>query len=164
MDSRTLAGLWTFKDTWGFPAIPPEDARLAYAKALIICAHGDNFLAPEEREWIVGYFAALGYADEHLKEIQEFNPVDDRKSLHDIVHSTAVTSHPESKMGLLFDAIRAAEADGPLDEGELAVIKYMAEELGVPAAQIDTIKEHYEMELQARQARIKACFPSGMPF
>ncbi len=44
MDAHEAGGLWLLREMWGFPAGVPEDERIDYLKAIMVCARAEGHL------------------------------------------------------------------------------------------------------------------------
>lgn len=164
MDSRQTGSAWLFKEMWGFGQTPPEAAAITFGKAILVCAHGGSGIAAAERAWVLGYFAALGYSDAVLRELEQYDPAEHADALAELINGTMVMGEPDSRLSLIYDGIRAAVADKILDDGELAAIKRLAAMIGVEAEMVDQLIDAYAAEVSAKSRRILLCFPSGVPF
>ncbi len=164
MDNPQRGAAWLIKELWGFGQVPPEDNALTFAKAILVCAYGDGGLAPEEHAWVIGYFAALGYSEAFLCELELYSPAADAQNFAALVGHLALTAQPDTRLSLIYDGIRAASADRILDEGEVAAIKRLAALIGVSEETVNDIIDAYITEANAKMARIMLCFPAGMPF
>ncbi|MFD5558601.1 TerB family tellurite resistance protein [Streptomyces sp. NPDC127068] len=154
-------GKWLFKQDWAFNTAPDFGDVRVYAKALLVVARGDGVISPEERDWVLGYIAALTGSDAQLQqELADYAADDDVVAL--VETASAVTLH--SRTPLIFDALRACDADGDLAPGEIEQIKRMASALGITEEAVDRLKEFYFEEKAARVARIAAVFPQGTPY
>ncbi|MFE0062980.1 hypothetical protein [Streptomyces sp. NPDC059003] len=164
MDSATLASqarlrgdAWLFKHDWGFDTKPSAGDFDAYMRSLLVCAKGDGAVSAEERNWVLGYCAALGGDPELIQRLETY-PADDE--LTELVLREPVVD--ASRRALVFDAIRACDADGELASGELESIREMAGLLGV-ADSVDRLHELYRQEEKARADRLAVIFPDGAP-
>ncbi|WP_208866026.1 hypothetical protein [Kitasatospora cheerisanensis] len=68
-----------------------------------------------------------------------------------------------ARVPLVFDALRACDADGVLAPGELEQIKRPAGALGVTEETVDRLREAHRQEEQAHAVPIAAVFPEGTP-
>src|SRR5215210_6979682 len=98
--SRERGNLWLFKELWGLDAVPDVADFDVFMKAVLTCANGDGQLTARERDWVVGYCAALGGPDTLLEELRAY-PADE-----DI--SELVERRPpvvQSRRALVYDAL-----------------------------------------------------------
>ena len=150
---------WHLKDDWGFTEKPDQDEYTVYMKTLLVCAKGDGVLSPEERNWVLGYCAANGGGAQLVEELAAYPADDDIREL--ITGQTPVAY--ASRRTLVYDALRASDADGVLDPRELAAIKRAATELEVPEDVVDRLYDLYKQEKAIKQARIALVWPAGVP-
>ncbi|MER6912681.1 hypothetical protein ABT354_13520 [Streptomyces sp. NPDC000594] len=154
-----LARTWLFRHEWGFNSSPGDSDILTYAKALLICARGDGVITREERDWVLGYIAAFsGDAPGLLEEIAAYPAEDD---VVELVTGSEIVDH--SRGALIFDALRACDADGALAPGEIERIKQAAGALGIGEDTVDRLRELYQEEKATRGARIALLYPGGSP-
>jgi uncharacterized membrane protein YebE (DUF533 family) len=156
--TRQQAAQWVFKETWGFERVPEPEQMELYAKALIGCANGDGHLAPEERAWVVGFGAALGFPTSFLSELERYEGAEDPAEL---LGGTEVTSSPGVRLSVIYDAVRACGADGEVSEGERETIFRMASALGVERARVDAVLAQYAKEVDVRKARLELIYGEG---
>ena len=64
---------------------------------------------------------------------------------------------------IVFEAIRAAAADGELHAEELAVINRFARALGIGAAVVTQLVDLHEEEARLMQRRIETLWPDSSP-
>ncbi|GAA2639188.1 hypothetical protein SMC26_40850 [Actinomadura fulvescens] len=161
MDTREKGALWLFRKDWSFDSKPSIDDFESYAKALMICAKGDGVIAPAEREWIVGYFAAFGCTDELARMLEEYEGDD---ALDDVLSSSDAAN--ACSRGIIHDAVRACAADGELHADELASIRTMNRLLGHPENLVDQWVQfhHDEEQMRARRASMVWPDPKDKPF
>jgi uncharacterized membrane protein YebE (DUF533 family) len=157
--SRERGNLWLFKELWGFDAVPSVADFDVFMKAVLTCANGDGQLTARERDWVVGYCAALGGPDTLLEELRAYPADEDTSQL--------VERRPpvvQSRRALVYDAIRACAADGDIREGERAVIRRLAAQIGVPEDVVQALEKIYQDERTIRQKRLDLVFPEGRPY
>jgi tellurite resistance protein len=160
MDAAAFAGLaprWEFRQHWNFGQVPPRLAVNDYMKALLICAKGDGEISAPEREWVVGYSAVMGGGQELAEELAVYQGEDDLAEL--VSREPSVNA---SRGALVYDALRACDADGELAPGELESIRRMAHALGVPEV-VDPLHEAYRAEKENRRYRLALTHPAGTP-
>ncbi|MGW2157956.1 hypothetical protein [Nonomuraea sp. NPDC001699] len=58
---QQLGGNWLLKAEADYDSAPSGTDYTAYAKAVMVCAKGDGEISAPERDWILGFFAALGF-------------------------------------------------------------------------------------------------------
>ena len=150
--------LWAFKQRTSFSTIPTTDDFDGYSKAILVCANGDGKLAPLERDWVLGYFAAFGAPDSVLEEIKSYKADEDIEKLITITPATNA-----SRRFLVYDAIHACSADGQYSDPERAMVIRMAAKLGVPEDVVREIEEICIEEARLREKRLKLMYPEGAP-
>ncbi|NML52455.1 hypothetical protein HHL19_18555 [Streptomyces sp. R302] len=154
-------GMWLFRQDWTFTTVPDFGDIRVYAKALLVAAKGDGVLAQEERDWVLGYIAVLaGGNQDLLRELAEYPADEDVVAL---LESSQVLTRV-ARVPLVFDALRACDADGVIAPGELEQIKRLAAALGIAEETVDRLLEVHRREKEAHAARIAAIFPEGTPF
>jgi signal transduction histidine kinase len=108
-----------------YEQITSED-NLVHGKTMLLCAGGNRRITPREREWLIGYLTAAGFADAVLDQLEAY---DDADSLSDLM---ALPGLRTTGAGLLYDGIRIAAADGPLTADEREHLHRAADVMGVP--------------------------------
>lgn len=131
-----------------------------FAKAMILCAAGDGELAPAEREWILGFSANAGATDELLQELRTLDP----RTL-DPIKLIQQTERPGLFVhALVYHAIKASDADGTLEPGEVQTIRAMAMLFEVDPAEVDGLFELHAEEKAFQQRKMARLFPNGHPW
>ena len=151
--------LWLMKNSLNFDSIPPAADYLNYGKALLICCKGDGDLAEAELNFVIGYFAAFGCPEDVLDTLSSFDCTGD---LEEIVNSS-----PQLQMtskAAIYDAIRASHSDGALVEGEVNVIKEIAQMVNVSSTEVDDIISIYHAEQSIKATRLQITYPGGSPY
>ena len=157
--SRERGSLWLFKELWGFDAVPSVGDFDVFMKAVLACANGDGQLTARERDWVVGYCAALGGPDTLVEELRAYPADEDVREL--------VERRPpvvQSRRALVYDAVRACAADGEYSEGERAVVRRLAAQIGVPEDIVQALEDIYQDEQTIRQKRLDLVFSEGKPY
>ena len=108
-----------------YEQITNED-NLVHGKTMLLCAGGNRRITPREREWLIGYLTAAGFSDPVLDQLEAY---DDAESLADLM---ALPGMPVVAVGMLYDGIRIAAADGPLTAAELDHLHRAAAVMDVP--------------------------------
>lgn len=159
--SQTRAVEWFYLEHFGFSKAPPQtDAEVVrnMALALISAAGGDGDLSREERNWIVGYFAAKGYPPEIIEEVARISGPD-IAGLPDLMQVGILRN---SGRILVYDAIRASSVDG-YTEGERAAVRKAASLLGIDEASVAALEQLVVDEHALKARRIKLLMPTGHP-
>jgi len=137
-----------------------------FATALCNVAGADGEVSEGERAFIMGYCALKGYPQSILDDIPKMCRASESKTIEDMADETrellAMGTLKKSSRQIVYDAIRAASADG-LDDAEKAAISRVAEALGVGGEELEGLHELVEKENELRQERIRLLFPNGHP-
>ncbi|MEH2005263.1 TerB family tellurite resistance protein [Nostoc sp.] len=158
-DVREMISKWAYKHFRDFDTVPPDNEILKYAKALLICANGDGTLTPEERNWVLGYFAIKGVSDSILSELKNYQPTE---SLQEVLDTNSTVAQKGTRF-LIYDAIQTCAADGEYAEGEKAVIRKAASQLKVSEDVVKELEELYLEEKELFKRKIDLMFPNGKP-
>lgn len=156
--NRDRGILWLFNQKTSFKTIPTTDDFEGYSKAILICANGDGKLAPEERDWVIGYFAAFGAPDSVLEELKTYKADEDIEKFITMAPATNA-----SRRFLVYDAIQTCSADGQYSDPERAMVIRMAAKLGVSEEVVRQIEEVCIEEARLREKRLKLIYPEGAP-
>ncbi len=152
MDRRQRSLIWLGWESYQAPADVmaniSEEESVAYAKSLFICVNGDGQISPPERQWILGYLAASGLSDHALELMETYDGEDD---LEDLLNTSTLVR--ASAGPLLYDALRACEADGPLDPDERAQLARMADHFGLGEEILTELEAVVQKERDLRQHR-----------
>lgn len=158
MDAHQLGSTWSMLELWDFSTEPSQAALLEFFKALIVCCNADGNLTDEEREWCLGYCAAIGGTEETLQVLQEY--AGDEEIAEVVGRGQAQAA---AHRRLIYDAIRAASSDGDYNEAEQATVRKMAAEVGVTQAEVAQFEELYADEQRLKDRRISLVIPVGTP-
>ncbi|WP_445250392.1 hypothetical protein, partial [Microcoleus sp. OTE_8_concoct_300] len=118
--------LWLFYQRYTFRKLPNHEEYNSYIKSLLICANGDGTLAPEERDWVVGFACSLCAPDSLVEELKSYKADED---IEKMISNTPIAN--ASRRFLVYDAIMACSADGEYSDPERATITKMAAKLGI---------------------------------
>jgi len=157
---REIIAKWIFKQLRGFDNVPPREAIIVYAKALLVCANGDGQLAPAEKDWIIGLTATRGASDEELEELINYPATDNIEQL--ICSNQIIFEY--AKRAIIYDSIIACSADNEYSEGEKAVVHKAAALIDVPEDVVQQIEEIYLEEQELFKRKIKLLLPDSHPF
>jgi hypothetical protein len=96
-----------------------------------------------------------------INELRTYQPGPDTK-----IFQTLLADHNQdyvklTRRSIIYNAIRAAGADGELHEKEIKAIYDLAKHLEVTPEQVRQVQDLYEEEQQMREKRIKILFPQG---
>ncbi len=123
-----IVGLWFFQDTfgWHLSELPPNETYEALTKAMLICAKGDGVLAPEERDWIIGFSAVRGMQPTLIEEMKKYEATED---IEEVISRTPQAI--KAKRAAIYYAIKACSADAEYHKNEQAYVRKMAGLIGV---------------------------------
>ncbi|MFC3435198.1 hypothetical protein [Nocardia seriolae] len=162
-DSRGVH--WVMKSERGFDRKPSDRDYATFFKCIMICANGDGELAAAERDWVPGFCEAFGGSPELLAELDNYKATDDIATV--LAARTPVDAAADDAGNwartLVFDSIRACYADGFLSGGERNTINAMANQLGLSAAEVNQLEEHYLAERSLQVKRFNLLFPDKRP-
>ncbi len=158
MDAHAIGSTWSLLEHWDFTVEMSQVELLDFFKALIVCCNGDGKLTHEEREWCIGYCAAIGGTEETLVALRGYAGEEDVAKV--IGRSRP---HAATHRRLIYDAIRAASSDGDYHEDERATVRRMAAEVGVPAADVDAFEALCADEERLKGRRLGLVIPVGTP-
>ena len=150
--------LWLFYQRYSFHKVPNDEEYNSYLKSLLICANGDGTLAPEERDWVVGFASAFGASDSLVEELKSYKADED---IEKIISSTPVAN--ASRRSLVYNAIMACSADGEYSDPERATITKMVAKLGISQDTVEQIERICLEEIELREKRVKLMYPEGAP-
>ncbi len=158
MNEMSLEALrFVFRHFYGIKTMPEAGDHEAAMKAVMICAKGDGVLADEEKDWISGVSAMVGnpfYGLAHTYDAGE--------PIEDVVAASPWLSQFGGRM-IVFEAIRAAAADGELHTKEVEMITRLAGAIGVDASIVPTLVRLHEDETALMKRRIETLWPESSP-
>ena len=160
-DEHTLAATWYYGEHFGFATAPSQTDREVtrnMALAVLAVANADGQVSPEERAWLVGYFAAKGYPSEVIAEVQTLTPPD----LAAVPALMDLGILRLARRILIYDAIRAASTDG-YHPREREAVRTVASALGVDVPTVEELERQVEAEEALKVKRIKLLMPDGFP-
>jgi tellurite resistance protein len=155
---RDRAASWYHREHFGFTKPPPEPDLQAMAIALVTVANGDRQVTPDERNWIVGYFAAKGYSPVVVRQAMAVAPIDLR-AIPELMQTGTLRN---SARILVYDAIRVAAVDG-YHPGENKAVREIAFALGLDEQAVADIEALVREEEALRARRIAVLMPEGHP-
>ena len=160
MDAHEVGGLWLLREMWDFPNGVPEDQRLDYLKAIMVCARAGTELAPAEKAWVIGYGAACGA---HQATADALEPYDGDEDITTILERNMPVANTWGRVAV-FDAIRASNADVEYTDDERAAVRREAAALGVSEEVVVALEALYEEEQALKRRRIDLVFGSEIPY
>jgi uncharacterized tellurite resistance protein B-like protein len=160
MDAHEAGGLWLLREMWGFPAGVPEDERLDYLKAIMVCARATGRLTQGEKDWVIGYGAECGA---HLETVDALVGYDADEDIEDILERNMPTAETWGRVAI-FDAIRAAAADDEYDDDEMKSIRRLAKRLGIDEDVVARLEAIHRDEEALKRRRIELVFGEQAPY
>lgn len=160
MDAHEVGGLWLLREMWDFPNGVPEDQRLDYLKAIMVCARAGTDLAPAEKSWVIGYGAACGA---HQATVDALEAYDGDEDITAILERNMPVANTWGRVAV-FDAIRASNADVEYTDDERAAVRREAAALGVSEEVVAALEALYEDEQAFKRRRIDLVFGSDIPY
>jgi len=138
------AAAWTAKNQWDFDELPHTDGFRFYMSSVMLCASSDGVLDPKEKAWVLGYAAALGSPADLMKELESMS-VDSLKkqNLGEDFEKFCARSDKRStasKRGIIYDAIRAASADGVFAIAERKSVVDLAIKFGLSESVVSELE------------------------
>lgn len=158
-DVRQIIAKWSYKYFRDFDEVPPQNEQLTFAKALLVCANGDGKIAPEERDWVIGFTATKGASEETLEYLENYKATE---SLEEVL-AASPTIFQTSKGNIIYDAIQACAADGEYAEEEKVLVRKAAAILGISENEVKQLEELYQEEKNLFKKKIQLMFPKGKP-
>ncbi len=160
MDAHEVGGLWLLRELWDFPSGVPEDQRLDYLKAIMACAGAGTGLAPEEKNWVIGYGAACGAHQATVDALEAYEADED---VVDILERNMPVANTWGRVAV-FDAIRACSADGEYNDDERAAVRREAARLGISEEVVVALESLYRQEQEHKRERIALVFGDDIPY
>lgn len=157
------AANWFIKELWGWDfdiskVSTAEEFKL-FLKTVLIAANGDDIIAPEEREWVVGHATAMGAPDEMIQELETY---DGNEDIVEVVSKNMTMD--KSRRSVLYFAVKAAAADGVYHDKEKKEIRRAATAMGISEEVVEEIENICAEEELLKEKRVKVCYPDGDPF
>jgi uncharacterized membrane protein YebE (DUF533 family) len=161
-DHASLAADFMYRTQFGFESAPhktnPEIVN-SMAKAMFSVINGDSKITPRERAWVKGYFSTKGYPEDVVDSIDTMQAL----PVEEIVALMAESILRFGANALLYDAIRAASADGKYPDGERTSVARVAAALGVSTTTVTAIEKLVVEEEELLARRVALLFPHGHP-
>jgi len=140
MSSET--GLEMLARTRSGSVLTDPEELLRYMRALLVVANADGRLARAERQWVLTYAFDQGLSDQALDDLRSWTP--EGRDLSEHLEAMDPTALPDEllavRRSLLFDAMRAAGADGVFDADERAAIHSVAGQMGITTGDIEALE------------------------
>ncbi len=159
MTPQDMAARWTVAELWNADGAMDQSVLLDFFKALIVCCNADDNLTDAEREWCVGYAAAIGASDETLAELRAYPGGDDVKVFFD--RGLQWATAPRT---VIYESIRACASDGDYNQEEKDKIARMANLLDIDDAEVAQLEQLYFDEKDLRARKLDLAFPATLGF
>eukprot|EP00581_Thalassiosira_minuscula_P004231 CAMPEP_0183744862 /NCGR_PEP_ID=MMETSP0737-20130205/65945_1 /TAXON_ID=385413 /ORGANISM="Thalassiosira miniscula, Strain CCMP1093" /LENGTH=722 /DNA_ID=CAMNT_0025980515 /DNA_START=203 /DNA_END=2371 /DNA_ORIENTATION=- len=145
-----LAQNFYYQNQFGFQKAPSsQDSKpklRSFAAALCNVAGADGSVTEEERLFIEGYCFSRGYPQSVIDAIPEMCRAAESKSLDDVTNEAKeLFAMTDSSRQVIYDAIRAAGADGLCAEEKEAIVT-VAKAFGLTSEELDKIHALVEKE------------------
>jgi tellurite resistance protein len=160
MDPHQVGGVWLLREMWDFPAGVPEDERLDYLKAIMVCARAKGSLTEGEKNWVIGYGAACGAHQETVDALEAYEADED---IEEILRRNMPSAETWGRVAI-FDAIRAAAADHEYSDDEMKAIRRLGRRIGVTEQVVADIEALYREEAALKRERINLVFGEQVPY
>ncbi len=149
--SDTQTGLELLQEAWGYHPLADKGELMLYMKALLVVAGEDGLIDRAERDWVVTYAFDQGLDDAALEELRAYRGGDELAALLAQMDPTALPDELLAvRRALLFDAMRAAAADGVFAAEERAAVRRVAGRMGITGADIDALEARFSDRDSAR--------------
>ncbi len=153
-DPATFSEAWMQHEYYGIDSVPAAGDAEVYAQLLLCMANSDDAISAPERQWVLGFAASNGVSAEGIERLASYAGTDDIGSLIRKSHTVA-----DARRAVVFDAIRACDADAEYSHGEGAAVARAAEQLDVNAGELAEIENAWAAEKAAKLARQTLVFP-----
>jgi uncharacterized membrane protein YebE (DUF533 family) len=146
---------WLGRELYELPpdaaAAVTSEENMLYAKALMVCAAGDDEISQQERAWIVAYLTTCGISEEIPEAMKTYDGSD---TLEDLLAATP--NMPVYRRSMLYDALRACASDGELSAGERERVMAAADRMDLPRELVDELEQiiHEEEALRKRRHKL----------
>jgi uncharacterized tellurite resistance protein B-like protein len=154
VDPLTLSEAWMMHEYYGLDTPPSARTIEIYAMLLLCMANSDGNLSPAERDWVIGFAACSGVSGDGIERLSSYAGTDDIESL---VQESKVVA--DARRAVVYDAIRACDADAEFSEAEKTAVRRAAQRLGVTQDEVAAIESAWAAEKTAKLARQALVFP-----
>ena len=158
MTTKNVGLLWLLKEKYTFRASAGSEDYESYLKSILICANGDGTLAPEEREWVVGFASAYSASDSLVEELKSYKADED---IEKVISRAPIAN--ALRRYLVYDTIMACSADGEYNDQERVTVTKMGAKLGISQDIVEQIEKICIEEIKLRGKRVKLMYPEGAP-
>ncbi|CAF1073976.1 unnamed protein product [Didymodactylos carnosus] len=157
---------WYYKDMWGGEYEPSTENFASLGKLLMHVAGADGELVDAERDWIIGYYSAMGAPPHIIESLKNYDP--SSEDITAVLKQAAQKSKSKASIEkntrrlLIFDGFRAASADKELHRKEKQAIYALAQKIGVDYDSVKAIEKLFKANLKWRQKGASVLTPDGI--
>lgn len=175
-----IVGKWYFNDLLGHKGeLPSPSFGIFYTKCLMDIIAADGVISDKQRNWVIGFAAIsgkyillqrkilyssnkIGYSDEVILQIAKYDPTRDKEGIQ-ILQSDMDEDYVKlSRLSLIYNAFRAAGADGEIHEKQAEAISALGRRLGATIEEIQKVRLLYDEEIQLRKKRAAVLVPKRL--
>ena len=160
MEAHEVGGRWLLREMWNFPAGVPEDERLDYLKAIMVCARAKGHLTEGEKNWVIGYGAACGA---HQETVDALAAYEADEEVEDILSRNMPSAETWGRVAI-FDSVRAASADHDYGDDEIRAVRRLAKRLDIAEDVVAEIEALCQDEAALKRRRIDLVFGEQVPY
>jgi len=106
--------------------------------------------------------ANIGYSDEFIKELETYTPEQSKEGVKMLETDMDHDYVKLSRLSLIYNAFRAAGADGEIHEKEAEAIAALGTKLSVTEKQIQQVRALYDDDVKLRQKRAATLVPKQL--
>ncbi len=104
----------------------------------------------------------IGYPDEVIEQLKAYHPVRAREGVQ-ILESKIDQDYVKlSRLSMIYNAFRAAGADGELPEKEVEAIAALGKKLGATDKEIEQVRALYDDDEKLRKKRASVLTPQSL--
>ena len=179
MSTDDVIAEWYFNDLIGHRGkLPSPSFGLFYMKCLMDIVAADGVISDEERQWIIGFAAIsgktiliniseliwdhIGYQDDVIQQIEAYKPAESKEGVTILEHEINRDYVKLNRLSLIYNAFRAAGADGIVHEKEAEAICALGKKLGATDEQIQQVQVLYDDEVKLRKKRATTLVPKSL--
>jgi len=130
-----------------------------YTQAMFAAVQGDGVLHPEEEDWILGHLVSFGVPDNVIeKMVTENSTMEEVAPIFKANPRLAAT-----KRMLAHHCIEACLAKGHINDDEIAATKVLADAIGMPHSDIDTLVGLAREERALRKKKLEFIWDKEHP-
>jgi len=151
--------LWLNKEMWNVDVEVSNHNLNAYGKALLICITRDGVIPKAQRNWVIGYVASMGAAEELSQELSTYETIG--KDLEEVISSSPAAN--QTRTALIYDAMKAWSVDDENYKDYKPLIDNLANKLGISIDTVKQIEEIYQEEKSLKQKKLQLLLPKTLP-